>query len=262
MRIFFIGDVVGNAGRRILAENLKDIVSKEKIDLVICNGENAAGGSGITKNIAQKLFSYGIDVITLGDHLWDQRCLEAEIDSIDNMCRPANIPPDNKGKEYIIIEKNGLKVGVFGLLGQTLVKIKADCPFRGADRMYEELKDKCDIIFLDFHAETTSEKVAMAYHLNGRVQAVIGTHTHVPTCDGRILSCGTAFMSDAGMTGPWDSCLGRSVEPILAKFLDGRPRQFTVAQDDLRICACIVDIEDKKAVSIKNYIYPDFNNGI
>ncbi len=263
MRILFIGDIVGKPGRKILSELLPSIIADNKIDLCIANGENSAGGNGITKNMAQELFRYGIDAITLGDHLWDQRCLESEIDTIDNLCRPANIPQGNPGKEYVIVEKNSLKIGIFCLLGQTLMKLKADCPFKCADRICAELKDKCDIMFLDFHAETSSEKISMGWYLNGRVQAVVGTHTHIPTNDCRILDQGTAFMTDAGMTGPWKSCLGRAVDPILKKFLDGRPRNFIMAEEDPRICACIIDIDEstKKAVKIAPFVTPAFENG-
>ncbi len=262
MRILFIGDIVAKSGRRILSERLKEIRENLKIDIVIANGENAAGGNGITKNIAETMFRYGIDAITLGDHTWDQRCFENEIDSIENLCRPANIPEGNPGKDYVIVEKDGIKLGVFNLLGQTLMKIKSECPFAAADRMIEKLSPLCDVIFLDFHAETTSEKVSMAWHLDGRAHAVIGTHTHIPTNDARIFPQGLAFQTDAGMTGPWNSCLGREWSNILQRFKDGRPHQFLVAEGDDKICATIIDIDTslKKATSIQPYIYPPFQN--
>jgi len=260
MRLLFIGDIVAKSGRRMLSERLKSIREKFGIDFVIANAENAAGGNGITKNIAETMFRYGIDVITLGDHTWDQRCFELEIDSIDNLCRPANLPGGNPGKDFVVVEKNGVRLGVFCLLGQTLMKIKADCPFAAADAMVEKLKPLCDVIFLDFHAETTSEKVSMAWHLDGRVSAVIGTHTHIPTSDARIFPDGLAFQSDAGMTGPWNSCLGRDKENIIKKFMDGRPRPFLPAEGDDRICATVVEIDTgtKRAVSIQQFIDPPF----
>ncbi len=262
MRIFFIGDVVAKSGRRILSENLKSIRENLGIDFVIANAENAAGGNGITKNIAETMFRYGIDAITLGDHTWDQRCFENEIDTIENLCRPANIPNGNPGKDFVILEKDGVKLGVFCLLGQTLMKIKSDCPFCAAERMVEKLKSLCDIIFLDFHAETTSEKVSMGWHLDGKAQAVVGTHTHIPTNDARIYPQGLAFLSDAGMTGPWNSCLGREWNNILKRFIDGRPHQFLVAEGDDRICGVIIDIdvETKQATKIESFIYPPFLN--
>ncbi|MBE6413100.1 MAG: TIGR00282 family metallophosphoesterase [Verrucomicrobiaceae bacterium] len=262
MRILFIGDVVAKSGRRILSENLKSIRENLGIDFVIVNAENAAGGNGITKNIAETMFRYGIDAITLGDHTWDQRCFENEIDSIENLCRPANIPSGNPGRDYVILEKDGVKLAVFSLLGQTLMKIKSDCPFAAADRMIEKLTPISDLIFLDFHAETTSEKVSMAWHLDGRAQAVIGTHTHIPTNDARIFPQGLAFQTDAGMTGPWNSCLGREWGNILKRFIDGRPHQFLVAEGDDRICGTIIDIDaqTKKATFIEAFTYPKFNN--
>jgi len=262
MRILFIGDIVGKSGRRILAEYLPVAIEKHSIDFVVANGENSAGGNGITKNMAEELKRMGVDAITLGDHLWDQRCLLTEIDSIDNLCRPANIPPNNPGKDFVIIEKNGKKLGVFCLLGQTLMKIKADCPYREASRVVEKITPLCDAILLDFHAETSSEKVSMGWHLDGKVATVVGTHTHIPTNDARVFPQGTAFLTDAGMTGPWNSCLGRKWETILEKFIDGRPRQFTMAEGDERICGCIIDYDEteKHANSIETFIYPPFNN--
>ena len=201
-------------------------------------------------------------MITLGDHIWDQRCFEGEIASIDRLCRPANVPHSNPGRDFVVVEKNGMKLGVFSLLGQTLMKIKSDCPFAAASRMYDKVAPLCDAVFLDFHAETTSEKVSMAWHLDGRAQAVVGTHTHIPTNDARIFPKGLAFLSDAGMTGPWHSCLGRKWEPILQKFIDGRPRPFVMAEGDDRICAVIIDIdtEKKRAVFVEPFIYPPFPN--
>jgi len=262
MRIFFIGDIVGKPGRKLLADNLQNIKESLNIDLVIANGENSAGGNGITKNMADDLFRYGVDAITLGDHIWDQRCFESEIASIEKLCRPANIPHGNPGREYVILEKNNVKLGVFSLLGQTLMKIKSDCPFTAATRMIGVLKPLCDLIFLDFHAETTSEKTAMAWHLDGKAQVVIGTHTHIPTSDARIFPNGLAYQTDAGMTGPWNSCLGRKWEPILNKFITGRPQNFVMAEGDDHICGCVIDIDTitKKATKIVSYIYPPFNS--
>lgn len=258
MRILFIGDVVGRPGRQILTDNLSRIRKEQKIDAVICNGENCAGGNGITRKMAKELFRAGVDAITMGDHLWDQRCFESEIDDIENLCRPANIPQNNPGKKYLILEIAGKKLGVFNLLGQTLVKIKADCPFAEADRVLAEISDKCDFIFVDFHAETSSEKMSMGWHLDGRVGAVVGTHTHIPTADARILPKNTAYLSDAGMTGSWNSCLGRDSKAVLQKFIDGRPRAFTVAEGDEKICACIIETSKtpNSATSIESFIYP------
>lgn len=262
MRIFFVGDIVGKPGRKILAENLPRIRGSLGADFVIANAENAAGGNGLTKNMAEELFRCGVDAITLGDHIWDQRCFEGEIGALERVCRPANLPSSNPGRTYLILEKNGLKLGVFSLLGQTLMKIKANCPFAAAGEMTDRIRPLCDAIFLDFHAETTSEKVSMAWHLDGRAQAVVGTHTHIPTNDARIFPKGLAFLSDAGMTGPWASCLGRKWEIILQRFIDGRPRAFAMAEGDPRICAVSIEIDEKsrKAVSIEPFVYPPFPN--
>lgn len=212
--------------------------------------------------MAEELFRCGVDAITLGDHIWDQRCFEGEIGALEKVCRPANLPSSNPGRTYLILEKDGMKLGVFSLLGQTLMKIKANCPFAAAGEMIDRIKPLCDAVFLDFHAETTSEKVSMAWHLDGRAQAVVGTHTHIPTNDARIFPKGLAFLSDAGMTGPWASCLGRKWEIILQRFIDGRPRAFAMAEGDPRICAVSIEIDEKsrRAVSIEPFIYPPFPN--
>lgn len=264
MKILCIGDIVGKPGRQVLTDFLSKIKEQHEISLVIANGENSAGGNGITKNMAESITRAGVDVITLGDHIWDQRCFEGEIDSISNICRPSNLPPNNPGKKYVFIEKNGVKFGIFSLLGQTLMKIKADCPFRNALIAVEEMKDLCDAIILDFHAETTSEKISMANLLDGKASIVFGTHTHVPTADGRIFPNGLAYISDIGMTGPWDSCLGRDKNAVLQRFIDGRPRAFTVASGDVHICACIVDFDEiaKKPRSIESFIYPKFGEAL
>ena len=164
------------------------------IDFVVANAENSAGGSGVTKNMADYLTRAGVNALTLGDHIWDQRCFEGEIESVQNLCKPANLPPENPGKNYVLAEAKGLKIAVFSLLGQTLMKIKADCPFRAAQKTMDELEKIADITILDFHAETSSEKVSMGNLLDGRATIVYGTHTHIPTADARILSGGTAYI--------------------------------------------------------------------
>lgn len=261
MKIFFIGDIVGKPGRHILSEKLEKIVEEKEINFVVANGENAAGGNGITKGIVEELLKCGVDAITMGDHIWDQRTFDCEISTIAGICKPANLPLGNPGKDYLIIEKKGVRLGVFCLLGQTLMKIKADCPFHAADRIVNELESKCDYIFLDMHAETSSEKISLAWYLDGRVTALVGTHTHVPTCDGRILENGTGFLTDVGMTGPWNGCLGRDKGNIIKKFIDGRPRPFLMADGDVKICGCIIDVDEdtKKVLSISNYITPKFS---
>ncbi len=260
MRVLFLGDIVGKAGRKILSAELANIRAAHSIDAVVANAENAAGGNGISKKMSEELFRAGVDAITLGDHVWDQRCFESEIDQLEKVCRPANLPPNNPGRDYVILQVGDKKLAVFSLLGQTLMKIKADCPFRKASEYAEKLSSLADWVLLDFHAETTSEKVCMGYHMDGKISAVVGTHTHIPTADARIFKGGTAFLTDAGMTGPWDSCLGRTVEPILSRFIDGRPRHFLVAEGDVRICGCIIDFDDssKKSLKIEQFQFPPF----
>ncbi len=260
MRILCIGDIVGKPGRQIIQSYLPKIKNDYKIDIVIANAENIAGGNGITKNMADAIIRAGVDVITLGDHIWDQRCFETEIDSLTNACKPANLPPNNPGKEFVIVEKFGVKVLVFSLLGQTLMKIKADCPFRKAQEKLEEFSKMADFLVLDFHAETSSEKISIANLLDGKVGAIFGTHTHIPTADARIFPKGTAYITDIGMTGPWDGCLGRDKEAVLQRFIDGRPRAFAVAEEDPRICGCIIEVDEGKlkAKSISSFIFPKF----
>lgn len=260
MRILCIGDIVGKSGRLALINFLPKIREEYSIDIVVANAENIAGGNGATKNMTEAITRAGVDAVTLGDHIWDQRCFAKEIDSISNLCKPLNLPPNNPGKDFVLFEKNGLKILVFSLMGQVLMKIKADCPFQAAQKKIEEFSLLADIIILDFHAETSSEKISMGNMLDGKVSVIFGTHTHIPTADARLLPNGTAYITDLGMTGPWDGCLGRDKNAVLQKFLDGRPRTFTVAENDVHICGCIVEIDDatKKARSIESFIFPKF----
>ncbi len=242
LKLFFIGDIVGRPGREIVNERLKRLRAEHSIDFVIANGENSAAGNGITGAIARSLLEMGIDAITLGDHVWDQRGWESEITQIERVCRPANLPASNPGWDHLIIEARGFRVGVFTVLGRQFMGIKADCPFLCADRMIEQLRAQCDAIIVEIHAEATSEKQAMGWYLDGRVTAVVGTHTHVPTADAAILPKGTAFICDLGMTGPYASVLGRQIEPVVGKFVDGLPRRFEVATDDVRISGALIEI--------------------
>ncbi len=247
LKLLFIGDIVGRPGRDILAEKLPRVRTEHGLDFVIANGENAAAGAGITGTIAKSILGSGVDAITLGDHVWDQRGWENEIGQIEQVCRPANLPKSNPGWDHLIIEKRGFRVAVFTVLGRTFMGIKADCPFLCADRMIEQLKGQADAIIVEIHAEATSEKIALGWHLDGRVTAVLGTHTHVPTADARVLPKGTAFMCDVGMTGPYAGVLGREVAPVVAKFLDGMPRRFEVATDDVRISGALIEISPSMA---------------
>ncbi len=242
LKLLFIGDIVGRPGRDIVNERLAAVRREHGIDFVIANGENAAAGAGITGAIAKSLLGAGVDAITLGDHIWDQRGWETEITQMEKVCRPANLPASNPGEDHVIIEARGFRVAVFTVLGRTYMNTKADCPFLCADRMIEKLKGRADAIIVEIHAEATSEKQALGWHLDGRVTAVLGTHTHVPTADARVLPKGTAFICDVGMTGPYASVLGRQVEPVIAKFLDGMPHRFEVATEDVRMSAVLIEI--------------------
>lgn len=251
LKLLFIGDIVGRPGRDILAEKLPRVRSEHGLDFVIANGENAAAGAGITGAIAKSILGCGVDAITLGDHVWDQRGWENEIGQIEHVCRPANLPKSNPGWDHLIIEKRGFRVAVFTVLGRTFMGLKADCPFLCADRMIDQLKGQADAIIVEIHAEATSEKIALGWHLDGRVTAVLGTHTHVPTADACVLPKGTAFMCDVGMTGPYAGVLGREVAPVVAKFIDGMPRRFEVATEDVRISGAMIEIGASMALAKK-----------
>jgi len=247
LKLLFIGDIVGRPGRDIVAERLATLRREHALDFVIANGENAAAGAGITGSIAKSILDCGVDAITLGDHVWDQRGWENEIIQMEHVCRPANLPKSNPGWDHLIIEKRGFRLAVFTVLGRTYMGIKADCPFLCADRMIEQLKAQADAIVVEIHAEATSEKQALGWHLDGRVTAVLGTHTHVPTADARVLPKGTAFMCDVGMTGPYASVLGREVTPVVARFIDGMPRRFEVAAEDVRLSGALVEMSASTA---------------
>ncbi|MGC6456389.1 MAG: TIGR00282 family metallophosphoesterase [Coraliomargaritaceae bacterium] len=243
-KLLFLGDIVGRPGRTYLLERLPELRESLSADFVVVNGENAAGGAGITAKIANELLSGGVDAITLGDHVWDQKNFENEMDSLPSVCRPANLPSCNPGRTHLVIERGDFRLGLFTVLGRNFMGLKAEsCPFRTADEKIEELSGQCDAVFVEAHMEATSEKIALGWHLDGRVAAVVGTHTHVPTADGRVLPGGTAYMSDAGMCGPYASVLGRSTNEVVQTFLDGMKRRFPVAEGDLRLSGCSVDLD-------------------
>lgn len=247
LKLLFIGDIVGRPGRDLVNERLAKMRTELSLDFVIANGENAAAGAGITGSIARSLLDAGVDAITLGDHVWDQRGFETEISQLEKICRPANLPHECPGWDHLIIEARGFRVGVFTLLGRIYLGMKAECPFLCADRMIEQLRSQCDAIVVEIHAEATSEKQALGWYLDGKVTAVVGTHTHVPTADAGILPKGTAYISDIGMTGPYASVLGREIEPVVARFRDGMPRRFGVASGDVRLSGALIEIEASMA---------------
>jgi metallophosphoesterase (TIGR00282 family) len=253
-RVLFIGDVVGRPGREVIASRLPALRASLRADLVVANCENAAAGSGLTGRLAHELLGLGIDAITLGDHVWDQRGFEAEIGGLERVCRPANLPAAQPGRTHLVLTAaSGFRLGVFTVLGRVFVGTHSACPFLTANSVLEQLRGQCDAVLAEIHAEATSEKVAFGRHLEGRAALVVGTHTHIPTADARVLAGGTAYLTDAGMTGPYDSVLGREVAPVLGRYLDGLPRRFEIASGDVRLCgACVeIDAASGRAVSIE-----------
>jgi 2',3'-cyclic-nucleotide 2'-phosphodiesterase len=253
MKILFLGDVVGRPGRRALADLVPAYREAEDIDLVLVNSENAAGGSGLTLKIAEEIRSCGVDAMTLGDHVWKQHGFDQDIEKLSRVCRPANLPPGNPGREFVVVEADGFRLAVFTVLGRQFMNLKVDCPYRAADRILSELDGKADGVIAEIHAEATSEKIAMGWHLDGRATAIVGTHTHVQTADGRVLPKGSAYLTDLGMSGPHDSVIGRDKEAVLSSFMDSRARRFPVAGGDVRLCGCVLEVnrETGKAVSIE-----------
>jgi len=253
LKILCIGDIVGRPGRRVLSEKLKELVKKYNVDCVIANAENAAGGSGLTPQIYNKLLRYGVDLITLGDHSFRKREIVETLEKNDNIARPANMSEHAAGRGFAIYKTGGgPSVAVINLIGRIFMK-PADCPYNAADRLLGRLSQEADIIFVDIHAEATSEKVAMGYHLDGRVSCVFGTHTHVVTADERILPNGTAYITDIGMTGSHDSVLGRGWQSVLKSFRTQMPYPFEIATDDVRISGILVTVDTttKKASHIE-----------
>jgi len=253
LNILCIGDIVGRPGRRIVSEKLKNAVNKLDVGCVIANAENAAGGSGLTPQIYNKLLRYGVNLVTLGDHAYRKRAIIETLETTDNIARPANFSESAAGKDFGVYKTSkGPVVAVLSLIGRMFMK-PADCPYTAADRILPQLEHKADIIFVDFHAEATSEKVAMGYHLDGRVSCCFGTHTHVATADESILPRGTAYITDIGMTGAHDSVLGRGAQSVLKSFRTQMPFPFEIATGDVRINAILVTVDSssKKAERIE-----------
>ena len=241
VKLLFIGDIVGKPGREIVGAVVPQLRAGRGLYFVVANGENAAAGAGITGAICSSLLGAGVDAITLGDHVWDQKGFEHEITGLDRVCRPANLPAACPGRDHLIVEKNGFRLLVFTVLGRSFMGAKAECPFLCADALLQKLAGRFDGALVEIHAEATSEKQALGWHLAGRATAVLGTHTHVATADASVLRSQTAFMCDVGMTGPHESVLGRDIEPVVGRFLDGMPRRFEVATGDVRLSAALVE---------------------
>lgn len=251
MRILFLGDIVGEPGRNAVIRMVPVFLKDRGVDFVIVNGENSAGGRGITARIAIDLLRCGVAVITTGDHIWDQRETASYIETEPRLLRPINYPHGAPGNGSIILETAKGKVGVLNVQGRTFMQPILDNPFVHARAEVARMREQTKIILVDMHAETTSEKIAMGNFLDGTVSAVFGTHTHVQTADERILPKGTGFICDAGMCGPEDSCLGRSYEPIIKRFLDNLPGHFPVASGPVLLCGAIVEVDETTGLATK-----------
>lgn len=253
IKILFIGDIIGKPGRQALSRELDRLVDRHCVDLVLVNGENASGGFGLTTETVKELFDLGVHGITSGNHIWDKKEQVPLVLANPRILRPANYPEGAVGRgSMILTTPGGVKVGVLNLEGRVYMKT-LECPFRTADREIELLRQETSIIFVDFHAEATSEKAALGWYLDGRISALIGTHTHVQTADERILTQGTAYMSDAGMTGSFDSVIGIGKEEAIRKFLTQLPVKFEVPKKDIRLNGVVIGIDEVsgKALTIE-----------
>ncbi len=252
MKILFIGDIVGSPGREAIKKLLPELQEEHKLDFVVANAENAAGGSGITPGVARELFESGVNVLTSGDHIWKKREIFEIIDKDERILRPLNFPAGAPGRGACLFKaKSGLNVGVVNVNGRVFMEA-LECPFKTTRQAVEELSKGTKIIIVDIHAEATSEKVALGWYLDGKVSGVLGTHTHIQTADERILPGGSAYITDVGMTGPLDSVIGRRIEDVLQRFLTCVPIRFEVAQENIQLQGAVLDIDDNtgKAKSI------------
>lgn len=259
MKILFIGDIFASAGRGIVADKLPYIISTESIDLAIANAENAAGGFGITPLISEELLKMGLDVLTSGNHIWDKREILEYLPGQSRLLRPANYPAELPGRGWVLVRaRNGVQCAVINLQGRVHMP-GTDCPFRKANEILESLDPSVKVRFVDFHTELTSEKMAMGWYLDGRVSAVIGTHTHVPTADTRILQGGTAYQTDAGMTGPYNSVIGVDKDIVLKRFLTAMPVRMEAARGGVELHGVIVEADEStgKAVGVRRYCMRD-----
>ncbi len=255
MKILFMGDIVGKPGRNYLKEFLPQLRKDLRIDYVIANGENAAGGSSITYQTAKDIFASGVDIITTGDHAFKKKESQEVFETM-NAIRPLNYGELAYGRGYIVKEIKNIKIAVINLLGRVFMQ-PIDCPFKSIREILDDIRSDAKIIIVDVHAEATSEKLALGYFLAGKVSAVLGTHTHIPTADERIMEGGTAYITDVGMTGSFDSVLGRDKQRIIEKFISNLPVRFNLSQGDVRIQGVMLDIDNEtgKALSIKRVEY-------
>jgi len=251
MKILFIGDIVGKPGRDAIKELLPGLKKEFSLNFVIGNAENAAGGSGITASVAKDLFDAGVSVLTSGDHIWKKREIFEIINSESRILRPANFPPGTPGAGFGVFKNNNALIGVINIVGRVFMDA-LECPFRTVMQAQEALAKQTKIIIVDIHAEATSEKVALGWYLDGKVSAVLGTHTHIQTADEKVLPNGTAYITDVGMTGPCDSVIGRKIEDVLERFITCVPTRFEVAENNVQVQGVVVDIDENtgKAKSI------------
>lgn len=260
MKVLVVGDIVGSIGRRVFKEVVSRLRDESVVQAVVVNGENAAAGNGITRALAEELFKSGADVITLGDHAWGQKELESTISSEKRLLRPVNMPPGTPGQGHAMVQTTIGSFVAVNLMGRVFMN-PADCPFRAMDSLLASLPRNLPVI-VDFHAEATSEKIAMGHYLDGRVAAVFGTHTHVQTNDAAILPKGTAYITDIGMTGPANSVIGREIAPVLKRFTTGLPAKFEIAKGPAVLEGAVIDIDRQsgKALSITPYRYREAEN--
>ena len=245
MNVLIIGDIVGNPGREAVRALVPQLRRRHALDLVVANCENVAGGAGVTPKTAQELLGYGVDLLTSGQHIWRHKEIGPYLNQEPRLIRPANYPAGAPGSGAAVVEaRDGTRVGVLNLVGRVFLET-VDCPFRVGSREVERLRRETSAILVDMHAEATSEKVAMGWHLDGQVSAVVGTHTHIQTADERILPKGTAYLTDLGMTGPYDSVIGRRVDQILERFLTGLPQRFEVPEGNVILCGALIEIDGK-----------------
>ncbi len=255
MRLLLLGDVYGRPGREMIREYLPEITKTYKPDFIIANGENAAGGFGITEKVAEELYRLGVNVITSGNHIWDKKEVYTYLDRENRLLRPANYPPRVRGNYLYIGEVLGREIAVINLIGRVFMG-DYDCPFTKFDQLFSEIQHRTSTIVVDFHAEATSEKIAFAWYVSGRASVVVGTHTHVQTSDERVLPGGTAYITDLGMCGPLNGILGVDREIVINKFLTQLPTRFTVAKGPRQLCGVIVDIDlNGKAQKISRIYY-------
>jgi len=252
MRLLFIGDIVGRPGKHACSQIVPRLIQTHKLDCVVANAENAAAGSGLTPQMFSKLRHQGIDCCTMGDHIYKRREIYSLLRTSDRIVRPANLAEEAEGRSYALVGlKSGARLAVISLLGRTFMNMKSDCPFHAVDKVLEKLPNDVRLILVDMHAETTSEKIAMGWYLNGRVTAVVGTHTHVPTADEQILPAGTAYITDVGMTGPYDSVLGRDKDNVIKALVTGMPHPYDVATRDVRLSGVIVEADSSTGRAIR-----------